>query len=208
MEFGLLGPLEVTDSGEPLKLGGSRQRALLALLLLRVNEAVSLDQLVDDLWSASPPKTAEQIVRIYVSQLRKLLEPTRTAGDDPQVLITRGAGYELRLDPDQLDIHRFERLQQEGRRRLAIDDPTALGFFRGALALWRGPPLADFTYEPFAQAEIARLDDLRLSTLQDRIDADLARGAHAEVVPELEALVEQHPLRERLRAQLMLALYR
>lgn len=208
MEFGLLGPVQVTDRSQPLKLGGARQRALLALLLLHANEAVPLDRLVDELWSDSPPRTAAQIVRIYVSQLRKLLEPERVAGAEPEILITHGAGYELRLQPEQLDLNRFERLHDEGRRRLEANDPTALGYLRGALALWRGPPLSDFTFEPFAQGEIARLEDRRLNALQDRIDADLARGAHDDVVPELESLVDRHPLRERLRAQLMLALYR
>ena len=172
MEFGLLGPLDVTNNGRSLRLGGSRQRALLALLLLRANEAVPLDQLVDGLWGDSPPKTAEQIVRVYVSQLLKLLEPERSAGDEPRVLLTRDAGYELRLRPDQLDTYRFEQLLQEGRNRLAADEATALGYLRGALALWRGPPLADFTYEPFAQAEIARLEDLRLNAVQERIEAE------------------------------------
>jgi DNA-binding SARP family transcriptional activator/basic membrane lipoprotein Med (substrate-binding protein (PBP1-ABC) superfamily) len=209
MQFFILGPFEVREGDRPIALGGSRQRALLALLLLHRNEVVTSERIVDGLWGERPPKTAPQAVRVYVSQLRKALEPERAGGDDPEVLATRGAGYVLRVQPDELDLDRFELLAAEGRRLLAAGDAKkAAATLRDALGLWRGPSLADFAYEPFAQLEIARLDELRLAAGEDRFDAELAAGREGEIVPELEQLVAEHPLRERLRAQLMLALYR
>lgn len=208
MEFLLLGPLEVVADGESLPLGGMRQRALLALLLLHRNEVVSTDRIVDALWPAQPPKTAAQIVRVYVSQLRKALEPARS-DRDPQVIVTRGSGYVLQPSSQDVDVDRFETLRVEGRRlldeRSAKDAADRLA---EALGLWRGPPLQDLAYAPFAQQEIARLEDLRLAVLEDRFEAELASGRDSDLVPDLEALVAQNPLRERLRAQLMLALYR
>jgi DNA-binding SARP family transcriptional activator/basic membrane lipoprotein Med (substrate-binding protein (PBP1-ABC) superfamily) len=208
MDFRLLGPLEVAEDGHLLSLGGSRARALLALLLLHRNEVLPLDRIVDELWPERPPKTAEQVVRVYVSQLRKALEAERSDGS-PQVLITRGSGYLLRVGPEEVDLDRFDSLRAEGRRQLGTGDlAQAVEALDQALSLWRGPPLQDFAYETFAQPEIARLEELRLATLEDRFDAQLALGRDSELVADLEQFVAAHPPRERLRAQLMLALYR
>jgi DNA-binding SARP family transcriptional activator len=202
MDFKILGPLEVSDEGRLLDLEGVRQRQLLALLLLHPNEVVSADELIDQLWGGDPPPTAAKSLQVYVSRLRKAL------GRD-NLLLTRSGGYTLALDPDDLDAARFERLVERGRGRLAAGDAEgAAADLNDALRLWRGRPLADFAYEAFALTEIARLEELRLSCLEERIDADLGRGHHAELSAELEALVVAHPLRERLRGQLMLALYR
>src|SRR5579862_1397750 len=201
VEFAVLGSLEVSRDGEPVSLSGGKQRALLAILLLRRNEVVSVDRLVEELWRDRPPPTAAKIVQLWVSQLRKVL------GDG--VLVTRSPGYVLIVGHAALDATRFEQLVTEGRRLLADDAADLAGQrLREALSLWRGPPLADFAYEGFAQGEIARLEELRLAALEERIDADLALGRHREIVGELEALVSEHPLRERLRSQHMLALYR
>jgi predicted ATPase/DNA-binding SARP family transcriptional activator/class 3 adenylate cyclase len=203
MEFRILGPLEVcTDSGPKLDLAG-KQKALLALLLLHANEAVSTDRLIDGLWGAEPPDTAGKALQVYVSRLRKLLEP-----EGRSLLVTRPPGYALDLGEHELDLHRFEQLRAEAEAALSRDPAIAELKLRKALALWRGPPLADFAFEPFAQSEISRLEELHVAALEAWIDAVLALGRHADVVGELEALVAKHPLRERLRAQLMLALYR
>lgn len=208
MEFRLLGPLEVADDGRPVPLGGPRARALLALLLVHRNEVVAIDRIVDDLWGERPPKTAEHVVRVYVSQLRKALEPNRS-GDAPQVLVTHGNGYVLRVDPTLVDVDRLDALRDKGRRLLeAGESAEAARAFAEAEALWRGQPLQEFAYEGFAQPEIARLDEVRRATLEDRFEAELAAGRDSELVPDLEQLVEANPLRERLRGQLMLALYR
>ena len=201
MEFRILGPLEVWDGGGEVSLGGPKPRALLAVLLLHPNEVVPADRLIDELWGEDSPEDAAAALRVNVSRLRKAL---------PQdVLTTRSPGYVLRVEPDELDLHRFERLVDEGRsllaRGLAADASERL---RDALSLWRGPALADFAYESFAQAAIARLEEIRLAAVELRIDADLALGRHDELVGELEALVAEHPLRERLRRYLMTALYR
>jgi DNA-binding SARP family transcriptional activator len=197
MYFRILGPLEVVEDGKALPLGGPRQRALLAILLLRANQVVSNDRLIDELWAEGPPPTAAKAIQVYVSKLRKQLGETR--------LVTRAPGYVLLLDPSELDLARFEQLVARARR---ADPETAAGLLREALALWRGAPLADLEYEAFAQTEIARLEELRLGALEERVDADLAAGGHREALGELEALVAAHPLRERLAGQLMLALYR
>ena len=189
-EFRILGPLEVLEDDRPIPLGGARQRALLAILLTRANEVVSTDRLIDDLWGEAPPRTALNTLQYYVSQLRKLLGAER--------IVTQPPGYLIRVEADELDLARFERLVEEGGGERV----------REALALWRGPALADFAYEEFARAEAARLEELRLAALEQRLDVDLALGRHAEVVGELEQLVAQHSLRERPRGQLMLALYR
>jgi DNA-binding SARP family transcriptional activator len=197
MEFRLLGPLEVVEQDRLLALGGGRQRCLFGVLLLHANEVVSTDRLIDALWGRSPPLTAAKSIQVYVSKLRKELGEGR--------LVTRVPGYVLKVDRSEVDLSRFEGLLGEARNA----DPTnAAQMLREALALWRGQPLADLTYEPFVQAEIARLEELRWVALEQRIDADLANGRHSELVGELEALVCEHPLRERLRCQLMLALYR
>ena len=192
-EFRLLGPLEVANDQGALPLGGQKQRALLALLLLDVGRVVSVDRLVDALWGEQPPRTAQTSLHNLIAQLRKLL--------GPDAIATQAPGYVLRVDPSEIDLHRFERLVEQARA--AEGEPKAR-LFREALALWRGTPLAELAFEPFAQEEIARLEELRLATLEERIDADLAVGRHAELVGDLESLVSAHPLRERARAQLML----
>jgi DNA-binding SARP family transcriptional activator len=198
VQYRILGPLEVVEEGSPLALGGARQRALLALLLTRANEVVSTDRLIDELWGGRPPKAADNALQYHVSRLRKLLAPSKA-------IVTKEPGYVIQVGPDELDLLRFERLVEEGQRS---SPEAAARLFREAVALWRGPALADFAHESFAQPEILRLEELRLIALEQRIDADLALGRAAELVAELEALAREHSLRERLRAQLMLALYR
>jgi DNA-binding SARP family transcriptional activator len=196
VEFHILGPVEVVEHGRVLPLGGSRQRALLALLLTRANEVVSADRLIDELWPAEPPQNAANALQYHVSQLRKSL------GAD--AIVTQPPGYVLRVGPNELDLLRFERLVSEAAH--AAPD-AASELLREALALWRGSPLADVADEPFAQTEIPRLEELRVRALELRFEADLGRGRHADVVGEVEALVREHPLRERPRAVLMRALY-
>jgi len=201
MEVRVLGSLEVSRDGRRLDIGRGKQRTLLAILLLSAGKVVSTDRLIEALWGGRPPASALNSVRIYVSQLRKAL------GDG--CLQTQGRGYLLAVDAAQVDASRFERMLAEGRElRISGDAAGAVELLQSALDLWRGPPLADFSYESFAQTEIARLEELHLVALEERIDAHLELGRHAELVPELEALVHDHPLRERLRGQLMLALYR
>jgi DNA-binding SARP family transcriptional activator len=197
LEFRILGPLEVSSDGQVLALGGKRQRALLAALLLQAGRVVATDRLLYDLWGEEPPRTASTALHNLVSQLRKQL--------GPDALGTRPPGYVLRASSDQIDARRFESTIVTARNA-APDERARL--LRDALGLWRGPPLADFTFEQFAQAEIRRLDELRLVAVEERIDADLELGRHGDVVGELEALVAEHPLRESFRRQLMVALYR
>jgi DNA-binding SARP family transcriptional activator/DNA-binding beta-propeller fold protein YncE len=205
LEFRVLGPLEVRSRGAALPLGGPKQRALLALLLLHANEVVSRDRLVDGVWGESPPSTIGAVLNVYLSKLRKLL----AANGPDTALVTQTHGYLLRIEPEQLDLHRFEQLAREGRDALAGGNAEQAAARLGeALALWRGPPLADLAYAPFAVSKIGWLDELRLSAVEDRIEADLLLGRQFELVPELTALVAEYPLRERLRAQLMVALYR
>jgi predicted ATPase/DNA-binding SARP family transcriptional activator len=199
--FGLLGPLTATSDGTPIALGGQKRRALLAVLLLEPNRVVSREHIIDSLWGEEPPDTARNTVQVYVSQLRKLLPEG--------MLETAAPGYRLVVDPETVDLFEFVRLSEEGRTALRAGDAAgAAETLRAALALWRGAPLADLAWEPFAQAEIVRLEELRVAALEDRIEADLALGRHGQVIGELERLVAEHPLRERLRGQLMLALYR
>jgi DNA-binding SARP family transcriptional activator len=201
VEFRILGPLEVWHEGRPVHIGGAKERALLVLLLLHAGEPVSVDRLIDELWGDSPPATARKSLQVRVAGLRRAVR-----GD---VLLRRGDAYVVRLEPDQLDLHRFEQLLSDGSHALAAGDPAvAATTLREALAVWRGPALADFAYESFAQVPIARLEDLRVHALELRIEAQLELGLHAEVIAELEELVAAHPFRERLRGQLMLALYR
>jgi WD40 repeat protein/DNA-binding SARP family transcriptional activator len=205
LEFRLLGPLEVWRGGQQLRLGGERQRGLLALLLLHVNELVTSEQLVDQLFGADAGDDGVRSLRVAVSRLRRLL----ANGEDSGVLVTRPGGYLARVDPDQLDTARFERLLQEGQRNAAAGDPLAAAVaLREALGLWRGPALGDLSLVEFVQPEIRRLEELRLGAVLDRIDADLALGRDTELIAELEALVAANPLQERARGQLMLALYR
>jgi DNA-binding SARP family transcriptional activator len=203
VQYRILGPLEVADdSGRVLQIGGRKQRALLAVLLLRANEIVSTDTLIDELWGSSPPGTAANTVQVHISHLRKALAP----GD---AIATRPPGYVLRVERGQLDLDTFLELADEGRAALAQGRAAeASERLRAALAVWRGPALGDLVFEPFSQSAVLRLDELRLAVLEDRIEADLAHGRHAEVIPEIDALIREHPLRERQRGQLMLALYR
>jgi DNA-binding SARP family transcriptional activator len=197
LEFCILGALEVRVDDEPVALGGKRQRAVLAALLMQARRVVPTDRLVADLWGAEPPKTAATSLHNLVSQLRRLL--------GPDVLVTQAPGYRLDVSSEQIDAYRFERSLRDARHFPPEERRELLA---NALALWRGPPLAEFAFDDFAQPEIRRLDELRLVALGDRIDADLELGRHGEVVGELEALVGAHPLRETFRRQLMLALYR
>ena len=201
MEVRLLGPLELADGGRLIAYGGARQRAVLALLVLHANQVVPSERVLLELWGEDAPPGAANALQAAVSRLRRALPEGR--------LVTRPPGYLFRAFVDEVDLGRFERLLAQGRQALAdgaaAEAAETLGL---ALELWRGPALADFRYEPFAQAEIARLDELRLVCLEERIEADLALGAGSELVGELQRLVGEHPLRERLRGQLMLALYR
>ena len=175
----------------------------MALLALNANQVVSTDRAIDALWGARPPPTASVALYGLVSALRKLLEPVGG------VIQTKPPGYVLELQAEQFDLGRFEQLVGEGRSALGDDDPEAASrLLTQALALWRGPPLQDLEFLAFAQVEIRRLGELRLGALEDRIEADLARGRNGDLVAELEPLVAANPLRERLRGQLMLALYR
>lgn len=197
MEFRILGPLEVVEHGRALPLGGARQRTLLALLLTRANEVVSADRLIDELWGAQPPRTAANALQYHVSQLRKALAPY-------EAIVTQEPGYVIRIGQDELDLLRFEMLVEEARQAAP---ELAARRLREALDLWRGPPLADLAHESSVQTEILRLEELRLGALERRLDADLALGRFAELVGEVQVLVRDHPLRERLRAALMQALY-
>jgi DNA-binding SARP family transcriptional activator len=204
IDFRILGPLEVMTESGPVRLGGRKQRGVLALLLLHVNEVMPVERLADELYAGAPPATAGAQIRDHVSQLRKLLGPN--AGT---LLETRSPGYLLHVDSEQLDAARFERLLDTASSELAEgQDAQAAARMRQALLLWRAPALADLAYAPFAQPEIGRLEELRLTALERRIEADLRLGRNGALIGELEALVAQHPLREQFRAQLMLALYR
>lgn len=204
MRFRLLGPVEITDDdGRPLRLGPPAQRAVLAALLLHAGSRLTLDRLIDLLWGEQPPDTAATMVHGYVAGLRRVLEAD--AGP-PRVIVTQAGSYELRAGHDDVDSLVFERLLAEGRRVVAGDPRRGAELLRQALALWRGPALADVRYD-FAVAAARRLDDLRLDAVESRIEADIACGRHREVTAEIEALVSEHPERDRLRALLMLALY-
>ena len=202
MNFRILGPLEVLVDGREIALGGIRQRAVLAVLLLHRGEVVSADRLIDALWGERPPATAKKTVQVYVSRLRRAL-------GEEGLIATRGGGYILEASSDDVDAERFALFARDGREALDRADPEAASErLAAALALWRGPPLADLAYESFAQDEIARLVEARLVAIEDRIEADLALSRHDALIAELERLVADHPTRERLLAQLMLALYR
>src|SRR5437763_3425688 len=204
MEYRILGPLEVADEGEPVPLGRLKERLVLAVLLLHANEFVSRERLIDELWGESPPPTARKAVNVYVSQLRKAL--TRS-GRDP--IATAAGGYWLGVGAEELDVEHVRRLLATAHERTAAGElEEAAGLLREALALWRGPTRAGLLLESHGRDEVAQLDELRLTALMDRVDCDLALGRHEDVLGELHVLVGEHPLRERLRAQLMLALYR
>jgi peptide/nickel transport system substrate-binding protein len=219
MDYRILGPLEASDGDRPITLGGEKQRALLAVLLLHAGEVVSADRLIDDLWGERVPAASHNALQVHVSRLRKALD--RNGAGQPNtgadasntasagVVVTRGHGYVLRVEPGELDLDRFRLAVETGREALAAGDAQrAAESLRAGLALWRGPPLADFLYEPFASSAISELEELRLGAVEDRVEADLALGRHQQLVGELTALVAENPLRERLRGQLMLALYR
>ena len=201
MRLSVLGHLEASVDDRPVALGGAKQRAVVAMLGLEANRAVTADRLIEGLWGEQPPPSAAKMVQNYVWRLRKVL-----AGDDGAEIITRGSAYELRIDRELVDACRLERLVSEAAR--ASEAGTPNGAAREALALFRGKPLADLADEPFASAEIRRLDELRLTAGELAIEADLAAGRHYEVVGEVDALLAENPLRERLHAQRMLALYR
>ena len=201
MEYRVLGALEVLGSEGPRPLGSSKQRAVLALLVLNANRVVARERLIEELWGEDPPDTAALSVQVYVSRLRKVLP-------EASLLLTP-PGYMLETESESVDLFRFERLFTEGRRALAAGErERAARVLREAVGLWRGPALAEFANEPFAQIEADRLNDLRVAALETRIEADLALGRHAELISELEALIASYPHRERLREQQMLALYR
>jgi YVTN family beta-propeller protein len=218
MDFRILGSFEVWVGDRLVGLGGEKPRALLAILLLHRNEVVSADRLIDDLWGESPPESAARTVQAYVSRLRKAFdlngasasaEPGLGTAANGRVLLTRERGYLLEVAPGQLDLERFRELAERGRDALAAGNPDeAATVLREALGMWRGPPLSEFAYEPFAQGVIAQLEELHLAAVEDRVEADLAVGRARELVGELRDLVGRHPLRERVRGQLMLALYR
>ncbi|HEU0336359.1 MAG TPA: BTAD domain-containing putative transcriptional regulator [Gaiellaceae bacterium] len=201
VQFRILGPLQALVDDREVALGGPRQRAVLAVLLTHANEVVAIDRLVAELWGERPPASAVRNVQTYVSNLRKVL--------GPGTIVTRPPGYVVEVGSGELDLHQFEQLAGQARAALEAGEAArASRMFTEALALWHGTPLADFAYEEFAQPLIARLEELRLACLERRIEADLALGRHGELVGELETLVTRYPLRERLREQLMLALYR
>jgi DNA-binding SARP family transcriptional activator/class 3 adenylate cyclase len=202
--FGILGPLEVSAGGETLDLTAAKERSVLALLLMRCGEVVSADRLADELWEGQPPESALSTLRAHVSRLRKALASLGLA----DVLVTRPTGYVLEVDADAVDARRFERLTREARAARPADPSTAARLLRDALGLWRGPALVDVAVMPAAAAEIARLEECRMSAVEECIDAELACARHREVLTELEAQTRNHPLRERLWAQLMVALYR
>ena len=207
MEFRILGDLEVQHDQRAIPLGAHQQRALLAILVVNAGEVVTADRLIDGIWGEEPPARAAKTVQVYVSRLRKALAAAGAEAND--LIVTRDHGYALHVDPAHVDAAVFERLLGEGRRELA-DGAFAHAAERlnEALALWHGPALADFTFDAWAAQEIARLEELHLEALEARIDADLELGRHAALIAELEALIAHHPLREHLRGQLMLALYR
>jgi DNA-binding SARP family transcriptional activator/class 3 adenylate cyclase/tetratricopeptide (TPR) repeat protein len=197
MDFRILGPLEVRDRGRSIELRRRKPRALLAVLVLHAGEPVTSDALIDSLWGETPPRTARAALQNYVAQLRRAL--------GPGVLASGAGGYVLEVGSEQIDLGRFERLAAEGRE---ADGDERVEKLREALALWHGPPLADLAFEPFAAPEIPRLEELRTAALEDLIDAELSCGAGSNLVAPLEELIAEHPFRERLRGQLMLALYR
>jgi DNA-binding SARP family transcriptional activator/ABC-type transport system substrate-binding protein len=205
MEFRILGPLEVRSGGHSLPLGGPKQRAVLALLLLGANRVVSRERLIAELWPDALGRDAEHALTLQISRLRKVLSAT---GEGEPRVITRSPGYVLRVEHDELDLDRYERLVAEGRAALAAGNTeTAVARLREAESLWRGRPLADLEFEPFARLDVDRLEEQYLTGVEERIEAELAIGRHRSLVPELERLVGEHPLRERLRADLMRALY-
>ena len=209
MRYRVLGPFEVEDDGGVLDLGRPKQRAVLAMLVLDANRVVSLDRLIDLLWGDERPARSTASLQVYVSNLRRVLEPGRSRHTPPKLLLTRPPGYELRIQAGELDASRFEDLVATGRRLLDEGRPVpARSALEEALALWRGDALAEFASERFARPAIARWEELRMLATEDLVQADLALGAHAPAIATLEGLVGRFPLRERLWGLLMVALYR
>ena len=208
LEFRVFGPLEVLDGDRRVVVGGPKECLVLALLLARVNSAVSVDALMDAVWGDRPPRTAERTVHAYVARLRRTLEPRRPRGEPSTVLETVGRGYELRLGATQLDATRFGELAKRGSDQLVRGDEAASATLRQALGLWRGEAFGEFREVEACVAEGRRLEELRLGLVEDRVDADLAAGQSTELVGEVGALLRDEPFRERLWGQLILALYR
>jgi DNA-binding SARP family transcriptional activator len=208
-DFRILGPLEVVDvEGHRLDLGAPRQRAVLAALLVHLNEVVSIDRLIDELWGDTPPGAATTSLQAYVSNLRRVLEPDRAPRTPAAILVTEAPGYVLRVAPEQVDAYRFERLAADAHRALGAGDGAgALATLDRALGLWRGEPLGDFSYEAFAGPEISRLNELRAAAEEDRVEALLVVGDQTGALAAVRPLVVRHPLREGLRALQMRALY-
>jgi DNA-binding SARP family transcriptional activator len=203
MQYRVLGPIEVEDAGRPLALRGVKQRALLGIFLLHPNEVLAPDRLLEELWSGNPPDTGRTALAMRIWRLRKLL------GEGGRALETYPNGYLLHVEPDSVDLYRFEARLSDGDRSLKAGAfAAAAQTLRQALDLWRGRPFEELTYEPFAQSEIERIEEERLLALEERIEAELALGQGAKLVSELELLVREYPLCERFRSQLMLALYR
>ncbi|MFQ5554605.1 MAG: BTAD domain-containing putative transcriptional regulator, partial [Acidimicrobiia bacterium] len=207
MDFRLLGPLEVVSDGIAIEIPAPKQRSLLGLLLLHAGDVITSDRILEELWGDDQPSSGASAVRFHMSKLRDALLPDRPKGDDG-IIVTRPPGYLLPGDGHHIDIHDFDLGVERARSILQTDPGRASDQLREALALWRGRALSDFQYEQWAQPEIARLEELRLGAVEDRIDADLAMGRHGDVTGELEAMVAEHPFRERFARQLMLALYR
>src|SRR6478752_910239 len=208
MEVRILGPLEVVHSGAPLALGGTKQRAVLAMLVLRVNRVVSTDFLISGLWGTTPPTDPTNVVHVYLSRLRKVLCPPGADDATDGKILRRKPGYLLDLDPEHLDLRRFERLVREGTHALPVAPDVASSALAQALDLWRGVPLAEFADEPFAEQEVTRLQESQLAALTSRIEADLSLGRHAQLIGELETITDRHPLHEGFRRQLIVCLYR
>ncbi|HWR48916.1 MAG TPA: AfsR/SARP family transcriptional regulator, partial [Pseudonocardiaceae bacterium] len=208
VEFAVLGSLEVRDQHRQIEVSSAKERLLLAVLVVHANEVISADRLIEVLWGTTPPAMAGNTLQTHVSHLRRVLEPDRAPRARDGVLHTRGQGYALAVAPEAVDAVRFERLAREGHDVLPSDPRQAAETLRAALALWRGEPLAEFGFELFAQAEIARLTELRAAVVEDRVEADLVLGRHAALCGELSREVTEQPLRERLWSQLIRALYR
>ena len=209
MEFAVLGPVEVSHGGQRIDIGPRMPRAVMAMLLMNVNRVVSLDRLIDNLWGDEPPATATKALQVYISGLRKALEPDRPAVVRSQLLVTQPPGYVLRVDPQTVDALAFEALVAQGRAELEAGSPSkACNALGGALTLWRGSPYEDLGFEPFVQTEIARLKELRATADEALAEAMLAIGKHTETAAMLEAMVADDPLRERRWELLATALYR